>query len=454
MCQRNDPVARLRLIGFNSIVLGMYKAALPAMPFKATNHSDYQREIYGTLGLRPAYSTDPIVLEEQAKDVLSKQAWGYIDGSASLGLTYRHNRQAFERYPLIPRMLRDVTRRSTRVTLFGKEYDSPILAAPIGVQGIAHGDAETATAKACRAQNVPMILSTAATRTIEQAAEANGDGERWYQLYWPRTDKITVSLLERAKKAGYTTLVVTLDTFTLGWRSRDLDESYLPFLFGEGTQIGFSDPVFNQMFASQPRGGLTELKTLFSKMTNPLQAIKLLYYAKTVKKSQAWLAEMNSSTYMSWEQLELIKQHWTHGPILLKGIQSVADAKLAIKHGMDGIIVSNHGGRQVSGAIASLDALANICADPTVSSSDLTILFDSGIRTGSDVLKAMALGAHAILLGRPYIYGLACNGQQGIEDVFRALKADLEVTMGSMGIKELTKTELEGVLGLNASAKL
>ncbi|CCG84025.1 protein of unknown function [Taphrina deformans PYCC 5710] len=424
------------------------------MPFSPTNHSDFQREIYGTLGTRPNYSTDPLVLESQAKEVLTKRAWGYIDGSAALGLTYKHNREAFERYPLIPRMLRDVTKRSTRVTLFGKEYDSPILAAPIGVQGIAHGDGEIATAKACEAQHVPMILSTAATRTIEQAAEANGNGERWYQLYWPRTDAITVSLLRRAREAGYTTLIVTLDTFTLGWRSRDLDESYLPFLFGQGTQIGFSDPAFEKIFANRPATGLGDITNLLSKMTNPLQALKLLYYAKTIKKSQAWLAEMNSSTYMSWEQLALIKENWTHGPILLKGIQSVEDARLAIKHGMDGVVVSNHGGRQVSGAVASLDALANICADPMVSSSDLTILFDSGIRTGSDVLKAMAIGADAILLGRPYIYGLACDGQRGVENVFKSLKADLEVTMGSMGIKELTKAELQGVIGITNKPKL
>lgn len=439
------------------------------MTFKPTHHSGYQTDIYGSLGTRPDYSTDPAVLESQAKDVLTKEAWGYIDGSAALGLTYRHNRAAFERYSLVPRMLRDVTLRSTRVTLFGKEYDSPILAAPIGVQGIAHADGEIATAKACRNQNVPMILSTAATRTIEEAAEANQDGEKWYQLYWPKTDAVTISLLERAKKAGYTTLIVTLDTFTLGWRSRDLDESYLPFLFGQGTQIGFSDPVFNEMLKTRPSGGLGDVKNLLSKMTNPIQALRLLYYARTIKKSRAWLAEMNSSTYKSWKNLELIKKHWTHGPILLKGIQSVEDARLAIENGMDGIVVSNHGGRQgmylsrrsgnlsnmsVSGAIASLDALAAITSDPVIKSSNLTVLFDSGIRTGSDVIKAMALGAHAILLGRPYIYGLACNGQQGVEDVFKALKADLEVTMGSMGIKELTKAELQGILAPQASPRL
>lgn len=313
------------------------------MAFNATNHSSYQTEIYGTLGTAPQYSTDPVLLEAQAKEVLTKEAWGYIDGSAALGLTYKANRKAFDRYPLIPRMLRDVTKRSTRISLFGREYDSPILVAPVGVQGIAHSDGEIATAKACTAQNVPFILSTAATRTIEQAAEASGQGERWYQLYWPKTEAVTISLMERAKAAGFTTLVVTLDTFTLGWRSRDLDGSYLPFLFGEGTQIGFSDPVFNTMYANQSSGGFSDLKALFTKFSNPVQALKLLYYAKTIRKSKAWLAEMNSSTYKSWEDLALIKKHWTHGPILLKGIQQVGDAQLAIKHGMDGIIVSNHG---------------------------------------------------------------------------------------------------------------
>ena len=414
--------------------------------FKPTYHSEYQRDIYGSLGIAPKFPTDPAALEQLAKKKMTPEAWGYIDGSAALGITYKSNRDAFVRYPLIPRMLRDVTLRSTRVSLFGKEYDSPILAAPIGVQGIAHPDKELATARACLAQEVPMILSTAATVSIEEAAVANGSGERWYQLYWPKTDAITVSLLNRAQKAGYTTLVVTLDTFVLGWRSRDLDRSYLPFLWGEGTQIGFSDPVFNESFNRLPPSGIADLGTLFGKMSNPIHALKLLYYARTIKKSQAWLAEMNSATFMDWSKLELIKKNW-NGPILLKGIQSVEDARSAIDYGMDGIIVSNHGGRQVSGAIASLDALALIGADEKVKNSNLTILFDSGIRTGSDIIKAMALGADAILLGRPYIFGLTVDGQRGVETVFKALKSDLEVTMGSLGLKTLQKEELQGIVG-------
>jgi lactate 2-monooxygenase len=415
----------------------------PTMPKQPTNHAEYQRDIYAAFA-PPIQSTCPEQLQEQAKKTLTPEAWDYIDGSAALGVTQRTNREAFDKYPLIPRMLRNVTNRSTRITLFGKEYDSPIIAAPIGVQEIAHRDGETATAKACRAQNVPMILSTAATRTIEQIAEANADGERWYQLYWPKSDDITISLLNRAKAAGFTTLVVTLDTFTLGYRSRDLDRSYLPFLYqGQGIQIGLSDPVFNKELEALPPPTFEELKQLL-RGKSPWLAAKILARAKSLRKSRAWLSEMNSGTYKSWDQLSLLRQNWD-GPILLKGIQSIHDARLAIEHGMDGIIVSNHGGRQLSGAVASLDCLANICSDSAIISK-LTILFDSGIRTGSDIIKAMALGANGILLGRPYIYGLAVNGQRGIEEVFKGIKADLELAMGQLGIGELTTEQLDGVL--------
>jgi lactate 2-monooxygenase len=415
------------------------------MPFKPTNHAAYQRDLYAAFA-PPIQSTCPERLQEQAKKVMPATSWDYIDGSAALGLTQKANLAAFKKYPLIPRMLRNVTERSTRVTLFGKEYDSPILAAPIGVQEIAHPDGETATAKACRAQNVPMILSTAATRTIEQVAEANGDGERWYQLYWPKSDHVTISLLNRAKAAGFTTLVVTLDTFIIGYRSRDLDTSYLPFLYqAQGVQIGFSDPVFNKDFEALPPPSFNDLKQLLSRAgKSPWLIAKLLAKAKTLRKCRVWLAEMNSGTYKTWDNLSLLRKHWD-GPILLKGIQSIHDARLAIEHGMDGIVVSNHGGRQLSGAVSSLDCLANICSDPAITSK-LTILFDSGIRTGSDVIKAMALGANGILLGRPYIYGLAVNGQRGIEEVFKGLKADLEISMGQLGIDELTREQLDTVL--------
>jgi isopentenyl diphosphate isomerase/L-lactate dehydrogenase-like FMN-dependent dehydrogenase len=203
--------------------------------------------------------------------------------------------------------------------------------------------------------------------------------------------------------------------------------------------------VFNKDFEALPPPSFNDLKQLLSRAgKSPWLIAKLLAKAKTLRKCRVWLAEMNSGTYKTWDNLSLLRKHWD-GPILLKGIQSIHDARLAIEHGMDGIIVSNHGGRQLSGAVSSLDCLANICSDPAITSK-LTILFDSGIRTGSDVIKAMALGANGILLGRPYIYGLAVNGQRGIEEVFKGLKADLEISMGQLGIDELTREQLDTVL--------
>jgi lactate 2-monooxygenase len=351
-------------------------------------------------------------------------------------------------------MLVNATRRDMSVTLFGTKYESPLLVAPVGVQNIMHPDAEEATAKACRELKVPMILSTAATRTIEQVAAANGDGDRWYQLYWPRPqyEDVTVSLLQRAKANGYKVLVVTLDAFNLAWRPTDLDTAYLPFLWGDGCQIGHSDPVFNRRYeeevANDKRSAGEKMKEaldLMSRPGSPYEAVKLLLSSKTIRKSRAWLDVLNSSTYREWAHLDILKKYWD-GPIVLKGIQTVEDAHRAIDYGMDGIIVSNHGGRQVDGAIASLDALADIGADERVKNSKITLLFDSGIRSGSDVLKALALGAKAVLIGRPFMYGLAIKGQEGVEHVLRCLLADTDNMLGNLGkkgVKELSRYDLQ-----------
>jgi isopentenyl diphosphate isomerase/L-lactate dehydrogenase-like FMN-dependent dehydrogenase len=275
-----------------------------------------------------------------------------------------------------------------------------------------------------------------------------------YQLYWPKPqhEEITASLLRRAKNNGYKVLVITLDTFNLAWRPTDLDESYLPFIYGLGCQIGFSDPVFNARYeaglAADSRSLPEKLSEAYSTLLRPgtlYGALKVLTNITTLRKSQAWLDVLNSATYRSWEHLETIKQLWD-GPIVLKGIQTVSDAHKAIEYGIDGIIISNHGGRQLDGAIASLDALAEISSDPKVQDSKLTLLFDSGIRTGSDVLKALALGAKAVLIGRPYMYGLAIAGQQGVEHVLKCLLADTDNMLGNMGkrsIRDLDREDLQ-----------
>lgn len=299
-----------------------------------------------------------------------------------------------------------------------------------------------------------MILSTAATRSIEEVAAANGEGDRWYQLYWPRPqyDDITLSLLNRATQNGYKVLVVTLDTFNLAWRPTDLDSAYLPFLFGEGCQIGFSDPVFKATFekmqATDSRSAGEKLREFVDVLSRPGSisgTLGLMRKASTLKKSQAWLDVLNSGTYREWKHLEILKKHWD-GPIVLKGIQTVEDAQKAIDYGMSGIVVSNHGGRQLDGAIASLDALAAITADKKVKDSSLEILFDSGIRTGSDVLKALALGAKAVLIGRAYMYGLAIKGEEGVKHVFKCILADTDNMLGNLGktsLSELSRDDLQ-----------
>jgi lactate 2-monooxygenase len=368
--------------------------------------ADFQNEIYlnGLGDVRPELPTDLSRLEELARERLPKETFGYVAGSAGSEATARANRAAFDRWRMVPRMLRDVTQRDLSVEVLGTRMPAPILLAPIGVQGILHEDGELATARAAAECGVTMVFSTAASRTIEEAAEANGDGARWYQLYWPKDQELAASFLARAKAAGYSTLVVTLDTYTLAWRPRDLDEAYLPFLRGIGVANYFSDPVFQ--------------KAVGGPITDANRDMALLH----------WAANFGNPS-LTWEDLEFLRERWD-GPIALKGIQHPDDARRAVDAGMDGVIVSNHGGRQVDGAIASLDALPGIVE---AVGDQGTVLFDSGIRTGADIAKPLALGARAVLIGRPYAYGLGLAGQAGVRHVVRCLMAELELTLALSG---------------------
>ncbi len=371
--------------------------------------SSYGAEIYfrGLADHHPGYPTDPSRLEDAARAVLTDGPYGYVAGGAGSGATMRANRAAFERFRFVPRMLRDTTARNWSTTVLGTAMPAPLLLAPIGVLSILHPDGELAVARAAAELGVPMALSTAASHTIEEVAEASGDAPRWFQLYWPNEDAVTVSLLNRARVAGYTTLVVTLDTWTLGWRPHDLDGSYLPFLRGVGTAIPFSDPAFRAGLAKPPEEDL-------------MAAVG------------RWVS-MFTGTALRWDRLDLIRQHWD-GPIVLKGIQHVDDALAALDAGMDGIVVSNHGGRQVDRAIGSLEALPGIVA---AVDGRAAVLFDSGIRTGADAAVALALGADAVLLGRPYAYGLALGGQDGVRHALRSVLAELDLTLALAGFGDL-----------------
>jgi lactate 2-monooxygenase len=314
-------------------------------------------------------------------------------------------------------MLRDVTERDMSVRLLGTDMPAPVLLAPIGVQSILHPDGELAVARAAADAGVPMVVSTAASYAMEDVAEANGDGARWYQLYWPKDRDLAISFLERAKAAGYTALVVTLDTFTLAWRPRDLDQAYLPFLRGIGVANYFSDPVFQ--------------KAVGGPVTSANRDTALLH----------WIANFGDPS-LTWEDLAFLREHWD-GPIALKGVQHPDDARRAVHAGMDAVIVSNHGGRQVDGAVASLDALPAV-ADAV--GNQISVLFDSGIRTGADIVKALALGAQAVLLGRPYAYGLALGGEAGVRHVLRCLLAEMELTMTLSGLTRPDELNLDTLL--------
>jgi lactate 2-monooxygenase len=374
---------------------------------------DRQFQIYlgGMQGLRPTPPISLEALEEQAREKLSPEAFGYVAGGAGGEDTMRANRAAFARWRIVPRMLRNVEQRDLRVQVLGQELLAPVLLAPIGVQSIVHPDAEVAVARAAAELGVPFVLSTASSKALEEVAEAAGNTMRWFQLYWGRDPEVTASLLSRAERAGYSAIVVTLDTALLSWRERDLQNAYLPFLLGEGLGNYFSDPAFRKALAKppeeDPQGAILQFVRIFS---NPS---------------------------LTWEDLRFLREH-TQLPILLKGILHPEDAKHALQAGVDGILVSNHGGRQVDGALAALDALPRVVAAVR---GQVPVLFDSGIRRGADAFKAIALGAQAVLLGRPYIWGLGLAGEQGVREVLLNFLADFDLTLALSGHRSVQQLD-------------
>jgi L-lactate dehydrogenase (cytochrome) len=376
-----------------------------AQPVLQQLFGDFQYEIYGRglAGERPRLPISVGELEDSAREVMSPEAFGYVAGGAGSERTVRANRAAFDRLQIVPRMLRDVSARDLATSVLGTKMPAPLLLAPVGVQSIVHPEAELATGRAAASVGIPAILSTAASHSIEQVAEAVGDASRWYQLYWPKDRDLAASFVARAGEAGYGAIVVTLDTWMLGWRPRDLQGAYLPFLKGEGVANYFSDPVFRAALEKPPE-------------EDPGPAIG------------HWAAQFSNPT-ITWQDLEWLRGQ-TALPILLKGILNGEDARLAVQAGAAGVIVSNHGGRQVDGAIAALDALPGV---REAVGEGFPVLFDSGIRTGADVFKALALGADAVCLGRPFVWGLALDGQAGVEHVLRCLLAELDLTLALSG---------------------
>jgi lactate 2-monooxygenase len=350
--------------------------------------------------------------ERAAEEKLDPGAFGYIAGGAGAESTMRANLDAFQSWRIRPRMLAGNAVRDISVDVLGMHSPAPFFLAPVGVLSIAHEEAEVGVGKASASSGVPMLLSSAATHSIEEVAATGAP--RWFQLYWVNDREICASFVQRAETAGYGAIVVTLDTLTLGWRPRDLRQAYLPFIKGEGCGQYFSDPVF-----------LSRLD-------------------KTPEEDLLTAAAMMLATFpnlgLTWDDLDWLRGQ-TKLPILVKGVLTADDAALALLHGIDGVIVSNHGGRQVDGAVGALDALVEV----RDALPEAVVLMDGGIRSAADVLKAMALGADAVLLGRPYAYALAVGGQRGVEELIQNLMAEIDLNLalaGGHSIRDLDRSWL------------
>lgn len=346
-----------------------------------------------------------VELEKIAKEKMSPGAFGYVQSGAGGEETLRKNTSSFSKYSIVPRFLNNVSELDTSVTLFGRKYPTPLLIAPVGMQVIAHKDGDIATAKAAAAFEIPFIQSTVSGYSIEEIAKATGNSPKWFQLYWSSTnDEISYSMVKRAEESGFEAIVLTVDTVMLGWREEDVRNSYSPLKQGFGKANYETDPVF---LSSIPTNDFDDI----------IQGILENVYHPS----------------LDWEKVAELKKR-TSLPILLKGILHPDDAKKAIANGIDGIVVSNHGGRQLDGVIASIDALPAIAE---AVEGKIPVLFDSGIRRGSDVVKAIALGADAVLIGRPFMYGLAADGQKGVENVLENIYQELKVSLSLSGVTKL-----------------
>ncbi len=376
-----------------------------------TFFGNMQNEIYltGLSGARPDLPMTAAGLETRARAELSAEAYAYIAGSASTERTAAANLDAFIRHALVPRMLRGTSAPDARdlsVDILGTRLAAPVLTAPIGVLGLVREHGETIVGEVAAELGVGSVLSTAASSTIEDVGAVSGDNW-WYQLYWPADDELAQSLVQRAAKAGAKAIVVTVDTPGMGWRPRDLELGHLPFLRAQGIANYLSDPVFRSRLATPPEESAEAMQ------------IAVL----------TWVSLFGNHVLRAADVAKITE--WTGLPVLVKGIVHEDDARAAVDAGADGVIVSNHGGRQVDGAIAALDALGPVAA---AVGDRATILLDSGIRCGADVLIALALGADAVLYGRPWVYGLGLAGADGVRHALRILLADLDVTMGLAGL--------------------
>ena len=381
---------------------------------------DYQLEIYlqGLAGVVPSLPMAFAELEARAQAAMSPSVWSYVAGGAGDERTQQVNVSAFENWGLMPRMGVGATERDLTVDLFGMTLPSPVFMAPIGVTGICsrdgHGD--LAVARAAARTGVPMTVSTLTADPLEDVAAEFGDTPGFFQLYTPKDRDLAASFVARAEAAGYRAIMVTLDTWVPGWRPRDLSTSNFPQLRGHCLSNYTSDPVFRAALAQPPE-------------QNPQGAVL------------QWVSTFGQP--VTWDDLAWLRT-LTKLPLLAKGICHPEDVRRARAAGVDGIYCSNHGGRQANGGIPAIDCLPDVVA----AADGMPVLFDSGVRSGADIVKALALGATAVGVGRPYVYGLALGGTDGVVHVLRSVLAETDLIMaidGYPALSDLTPDTLRRV---------
>lgn len=409
-------------------------------PGRARQNAVYRA---GVLGRKPSVPADAAELEHRAHRAMSRRAWAYVAGGAGSGATMRHNRAAFERWRVVPRMLHGITTRDLSTTVLGTPLRAPLLLAPVGAGALVRPGSDVLIARGAAAAGVPYVFSSQGCDPMERTAEAMGGTPFWYQLYWSTDEPLVDSMIGRAEDCGARALVVTLDTTLLGWRPQDLNLGSLPFAGGLGIAQYTSDPRFLDIVrqrvtaagrrTERPRVTLGALRTLLSIARNHPGGTAANLRSPEPRAAVETFLDIYSNPGLNWTHLESLRRR-TKLPILLKGILHPDDARTALAAGVDGIIVSNHGGRQVDHAIAALDALVTVRA---AVGPEPTVLFDSGIRSGADVFTALALGADACLLGRPHIYGLAIAAADGVRQVADNIIAELDLTMALVGVPDL-----------------
>jgi lactate 2-monooxygenase len=403
-----------------------------------------QQSVYlaGVSGGRPAVPTNAEDLEAGAREAISEEAFAYIAGGAGTHRTVKVNRDDFDAWRIVPRMLRDVSERDTRVELFGVPMESPFLLSPVGVLEMVDPEADVAVARAAKATGIPMTFSNQASRPMEECAAELGESPRFFQLYWSTSDELVRSLVSRAEACGCAAIVVTLDTTILGWRTRDLDLAYLPFLRGKGIAQYTSDPVFEQIISGEGDAGAEAVGDTPAPKPTP-QALRTLIdltraypdrfdralLSGRAREAVQTFTRIYSRPSLTWDDLGLLREI-TKLPVVLKGILHPDDARCAVDEGLDGIWVSNHGGRQVDGATSTIAALPAIAE---AVGGRVPIVMDSGVRGGADAFKALALGATAVGVGRPYCYALGIAGERGVRECVENLQADFDLTMGLAG---------------------